>query len=182
MKNLYILTAAALSLTFANVASASWTGTDTTGWSGDSGTLSAEGCSFRRQTTGVILRNGANWETTSSGYVQVRSRNVSSISLSSDNVLRNEDGSDTGVTATVDYLADGMNAIVQTRAIDGTSNVASDAMTITGITGTNAALSVFTIGGGAVMSLAGSNDAQDALDALTNDTTYKINHTITCVN
>ena len=139
MKNLYILTAATLSLTFASVASASWTGTNTTGWSGDSGTLSADGCSFRRQTTGAIVRNGANWETTSSGYVQ-------------------------------------------TRAIDGTSNVASDAMTITGITGTNAALSVFTIGGGAVMSLAGSNDAQDALDALTNDTTYKINHTITCVN
>ena len=155
-------------------------------WTGNSGTVAENGCSFRFHDAGTIARGGtldADWITSRLSTLQVRSRGQANIVMTSDNKLRlASDNSDTGIVATVDYANGGQNSRVLTQS-GGTASVTSGSLSVTGTTSTAAALTTFHAGGSASMTMEGMDgDAgrQTALNRLANDTEYLINHTVTC--
>lgn len=159
-------------------------------WEGSSGTVAADGCSFRNHQAGNIIRSiggladPTDWVTTSVATIQVRVRGMSSVQMTSDNVLRQDDGTDTGIIATVDYTG-GAGGVASgiTNAAGGTDAIASGALSVTDTTSSTASLITFSAGGSASLSMPGQTGdvgRQLALDSLANDTAYKINHTVTC--
>jgi len=154
-------------------------------WTGNSGTVSAEGCQFRFQANSTMnLGTGEEahvWSAATKGTIQVRSRNISSLEMTSDNVLRDANGAATDVVATVDYTA-GVNSLIQTNT-GGTISKTATSLGVTGITSTEATTTNFHPGGTATMGVAGLTGTasnQAALNALTNGTVYTVNHTVTC--
>ena len=180
MKNLLITSA--LIISTASAASAFNQDNDVS-WSGDSLLVEANGCKYGGQDAGAIARNDLVWSTTKAATIQVRTRGDTTLRVESDNVLRNADGTDTGVVATVDYLArTGLDDVTEALSRTGTAAVTSTAAVISDITGPLSNLHVFYLRGTATMTKAADGDlgGDDPINFLANNTQYKINHIVTC--
>ena len=173
MKTLIATTALALAIS-STAAFANTTSTIV----GNSGTFATE-CTFVSASNGAMDREDANWVTTTRGTFNVQIRGaITSLEVESDNILRNSSGNPTGVTATADYTQD--NGGLRSGAVAPTGTVAITAgkIAVTGITdnGSRNLFQLF-VGGSAAMTKA---DGTDPLLDLVANTTYKINHTVTC--
>ena len=180
MKNLLITSA--LIISTASAASAFNQENDVS-WSGDSLLVEANGCKYGGQDAGAIARNDLVWSTTKAATIQVRTRGDTTLRVESDNVLRDADGADTGVVATVDYLArTGLDDVTEALSRTGTAAVTSTAATVSNITGPLSNLHVFYLRGTATMTKAADGDlgGDDPINFLANNTQYKINHIVTC--
>jgi hypothetical protein len=183
MKTL-ISTSAIIAAAIISVASsASAQETNTMRWDGATGTIGADGCTFVNRQQGVMaLGTGdlaTTWTTTRAASVSVRSRGRSSITVTSDNVLRAADGSPTNLEAVVNYTG----STIDRR--NGTASVTATELSLTGINSNLNVLSRFNMNGTAPMRIAnggvnGGAGDDNLLNWLANNSTYHINHTVTC--
>lgn len=134
-------------------------------WSGDTGNLHSDGCQFSNQTNGVMSLNGTTWTTSSAASIKVKSRNINNIKVESSPVL---DG--TSFAVSTNYSGSEINSTKN----GATLNVNGATMTAGNINGNGVTTSTITIQGTATMS-------QADVDALANNTSYSITHTVTCL-
>tara|TARA_R110001606_G_scaffold205254_2_gene353016 strand:- start:657 stop:1184 length:528 start_codon:yes stop_codon:yes gene_type:complete len=145
---------------------------------GSSGTFATE-CTFVSANNGTMDRDNAKWVTTARGSFNVQIRGaVTSLEVESDNILRDSSGNATGITATADYTETNGGLRSGATSPTGTAAVVAGKISVTGITdnGSRNLFQLF-VGGSAAMTKA---DGTDPLLDLVANTTYKINHTVTC--
>ncbi len=180
-----LITTAALALALSSTSALAFNQDNSVSWSGNSGTVEANGCKFGGQNNGVMARGTGpqanTWLTTTAATIQVRTRGNTALSVESDNVLRNADGSDTSVVATVDYTGAGGRP-TQALTRTGVASVTSTSAGISNITGPLSNLHVFHLGGTATMTHANDGDlgSDNPIHWLANNANYVINHTVTC--
>ena len=173
MKTLITATVIAIA-TSATLASAN----QTANFTGNSG-AEPVGCVFLAANNGVMAREENTWETTTRASFNLRARGaLTSISVSSDNVLRDVNGDDTGVVATVNYTQD--NGGLRSGAIApvGTVAVTAGSIAVNNIpaNGQSNLFQMF-VGGSITMS---KEDGSVAKYDLANNTNYSVNHTVAC--
>ena len=189
MKTLKIATAiAALSFVSVN-ATADFSADADISFSGNSQTISDDGCQFRAQANGTMTRSGAVWSVGDgqAGTIQVRSRNITSIIMTSDNILRDSDGDAVpDITATVDYTGNGTAILATTTG--GTLVRTATSLGVNAIPTGNGGLTnihprgTVTMGLTVVPTGTSVDDSQiAATEKLANETVYTINHTVECV-
>jgi hypothetical protein len=164
------LTLCSTTATFAN------NGTGTATWGGDSGTVHGNGnCQFKTNQAGVMSYNDATmtWNTTSNAVVVLKVRNTNNVKVESDNKLRT-----TNNTAVADVV---VNYLPQSTVSvkgknDATTNRNSNSLTAGNLkkNGNGVTKVTFSIGGKATMT-------EDETLNINDDTDYKINHTVTCL-
>ena len=173
MKTLITTTALVLALS-----STAAFATTTSSIVGSSGPFATE-CTFVSANDGTMNRVDSKWVTITRGSFNVQIRGaVTSLEVESDNILRDSSGDPTGITATADYTE--INGGLRSGATSptGTAAVVAGKISVTGITdnGSRNLFQLF-VGGSAAMT---KEDGTDPLLDLVANTTYKINHTVTC--
>lgn len=156
-----------LSLLFATPVSAAQVGSSETGvWSGNSGTIPDQ-CEFKKNKSGSMSLNDTTWNVTSPVEIQVKTRGVDSVTVTTDGKLRNPNG-DIVDDVTVDYagssIVGGPNGITET--------INNDEITVRNIKTAGASVFTVKIGGTAEM---------ESIDNVDTNTVYTIEHTITCL-
>ena len=150
----------------------------TANFTGDSG-VEPVGCVFLSASNGAMERDDNSWETTTRATFNVRARGaLTSIAVTSDNMLRDANGTDTGVIATVNYTE--ANGGLRSGAIApvGTVSVLPASIAVKNIpaNGQSNLFRLF-VGGSITMS---KEDGSVAKYDLQNNTDYKVNHTVAC--
>jgi hypothetical protein len=161
MKKLLTATIIAIAASGATASTTEWSGSIAQGHI-------PNGCSFTGQVRGEMTLSGNTWVTTAPAQVQVKVREVSSISVATDGVLWDTQGNQAEI-ALVDYSGSSMTG-------NGSLNVI---MSI----GQNSMMGVLagnTAGHKKVDIMIDGEAKLDSLDNLVNGETYTINHTITC--
>jgi len=166
----FTLTLATVALTTTS-AFASWNNNNGVSWNGNSGSVHVAGCQYTTQTNGVMTFANNTWTTTTAASIKIKSFGQGNVIGKSDNKLRLANGTDTGLTATVNYNGAGVSSSV-TSGNATNPHVNNNQLDYqTAQNGATVATLVF--GGSASMS---ENDVL----SLDNNTAYKINHTVTC--
>jgi hypothetical protein len=171
--------ATAIALTIATSASA-WNPNNAVQWSGNSGTLHADGCSYKDQTNGTMTLNKTTgkWTTTKAAEITVKSKNRNNIKVTSDNKLKTTVGNMSYVvdTATVNYNGGGIASSITTNNSGAVKNVNDNVLNLDSANkASGVTKSTFVIGGTAQMS------DLDKLDDLDNNQSVWISHTVTCI-
>ena len=140
---------------------------ETATWGGTTPVF-AEGCFFEENEAGTMSLSGNTWTVNNRAYIFVKTRNVESIIVNSDNRLRTDAGVDVD-RATVDYTGTG---VIGGAAFGGSISNTPTEISITNLKNGNGVkeIGIF-LRGTAVM---------DDTNELSSSTAYKINHTITC--
>ncbi len=164
------LTLCSTTATFAN------NGTGTATWGGDSGTVHGNGdCQFKTNQAGTMSYDDATttWNTTSNAVVVLKVRNTNNVKVESDNKLRT-----TNNTAVADVVVNYLpqSTISVKGKNDATTNRNSNSLTAGNLkkNGNGVTKVTFSIGGKATMT-------EDETLNINDDTDYKINHTVTCL-
>lgn len=185
-----------LTLKTALIATALMTATsasaNTQTWSGNSGTVGTDGCTFTNRSganTGQMDRSTVAgeehiWKTTRKGNITVHARGQSSVTVTSDNKLYTDAGVEVNnIVATFNYNGQTGNqaSIIQKRgaAIATKTNTSLAVTNLAAVQGTSQIN--FLTGGTVTMTTNGELNGQNALDGLNNDTVYKVIHTVSCV-
>jgi hypothetical protein len=160
MKNIVI--ASVIAAATATTSFASGTAT----WGGTTGTF-AEGCTFQQNVDGQMSLLGNTWTVNNPALIQVKTRNVGNIKISSDDKLRTTNGVEVD-SATVDYTG---------------TIVSNTHGAVVNINPTEVAIGNLTAGNGVKViniQLKGTA-AMSNTDELSSTTAYKINHTVECL-
>jgi hypothetical protein len=156
---------------------AAWNNNNGVSWqSTTASNLFANGCVFKDQTNGEMTYDVTNhkWVTTTAATIKVKSRGKNNIKVTSDNTLRDESGNAVAV-AGVNYIGGGVMSNIQTNNSNAVKNTNTNELSLGNANRSNGATrTTFTIGGTASFS-------EVLSDELDNSTTYKINHTVTCI-
>jgi hypothetical protein len=151
-------------------------GSGTATWGGDSGVVHGSGdCQFKKNQAGTMSYDDATmtWNTTSNAVVVLKVRNTNNVKVESDNKLRT-----TNNTAVADVVVNYLpqSTISVKGKNDATTNRNSNSLTAGNLkkNGNGVTKVTFSIGGKATMT-------EDETLNINDDTDYKINHTVTCL-
>jgi len=171
--------ATTIALTIATSASA--TGWDTNNgakWNGDVGTLHADGCEFKNQTSGTMTLNKETglWTTTVAASIKVKSKNKGNIKVTQggNQLYLKSNSAPLGKTV-VDYKNGGIPSAVDTNANNAVVNINTNEIALGNANKPGATVTTFTIGGTAKM------DNLDDLNNIENDADVYIQHNVTCL-
>tara|TARA_R110000744_G_scaffold123316_1_gene228538 strand:+ start:117 stop:689 length:573 start_codon:yes stop_codon:yes gene_type:complete len=173
------------------IVAASSVSANTQTWSGNSGTVGADGCTFTNRTgnnTGQMSRSTVTgeeniWKTTRKGNITVHARGQSSVAVTSDNKLYTNAGVEVNnIVATFNYNGQTGNqaSIIQKRGA-AVATKTNTSLAVTNLAAVQGASQInFLMGGTVTMTTNGALNGQSALDGLNNNTVYKVIHTVTC--
>lgn len=147
-----------------SVAATSAAANNSTAWSGSTGNLHQDGCVFDKHQNGSMSLTGTTWSTTSPASIRVRSHNINNITVEASDTLDNTD-----YAVTVDY-----DATVTSNKSGIVVNENGDTVQIGNVNKNGRTKTTISLSGTATMS-------QDDVDNLSNNTTYSITHTVTCL-
>ena len=153
-------------LTSAPIHSAQVGSSETGVWSGNSGTIEDQ-CEFKKNRSGSMSLNGTTWNITTPVEMQIKTRGVDSVTVTTDGKLRNPNGE---VVEDVDVNYNG--STVTGGPAGMTETVNNDSITVRNIKSDGASVFTINISGTARM---------ESTDNIATNTVYTITHLVTCL-